>query len=149
MAGRPGSFVIIPLKDGSYGYGRVREFPAMSFYDLNTKEPLHDLEKIAARPILFSVLVHKSALKKWKVIGKLPLEANLRRYIRTFSQDVADPRKCTIGDEEGNERTATPSECVGLERSAVWEDNHVEDRLLDAFKGRPNLWYEDLKVKLL
>jgi len=137
----------VSLKDGSYGYGRVRAFPAMSFYDFNTREPVHDVDKIASRPILFSVLVHKSALKKWKVIAKRPLEDDLRRYIRTFSQDIADPRKCTIGDEEGNERPATPSECVGVERSAVWEDNHVEDRLLDTFNGRPNRWYENQKVK--
>lgn len=143
-----GSFVLIPLKDGSYGYGRLREFPLASFYNFNSKAPVQDLDKIGARPILFSVLVHKSALKKWKVIGKRPLEENLRRGIRRFLQDIADPSKCTIADEDGNERAATPSECVGLERSAVWEDSHVEDRLLDAINGRSNRWYEDLKVKL-
>lgn len=121
---------------------------AMSFYDFNTKEPVHDVDKIAARPILFSVPVHKSALKKWKVIGKRPLEDELRRYIKMFRQHIADPSSCTISDEEGNERPATPSECVGVERSAVWEDNHVEARLLDTFKGRPNQEYERLKVKL-
>jgi hypothetical protein len=143
-----GSFVIVPLKDGSYGYGRVREIPLFSFYDFNTKEPVHDLDRIAARPILFSLLVHKSALKKWKAIGNRPLEENLRRGITRFLQDIVDPSKCVIADEDGNERPATPSECVGLERSAVWEDNHVEDRLLDTFKGRPNKWYDNLKVKL-
>jgi hypothetical protein len=143
-----GSFVIVPLKNGTYGYGRVREYLLFSFYDLNTKEPVHDLDKIAARPILFSVGVHKSALKKWKVIGKRPLEESLRRGIKRFLQDIADPSKCTIADEDGNERPATPSECIGLERSAVWEDNHVEDRLLDTFMGRPNPVYERLKVKL-
>lgn len=120
----------------------------MSFYNFNTKAPMHDLDDIAARPILFSVLVHKSALKKWKVIGKRPLQENLRRGIKRFLQDVADPTKCTIADEDGNDRPATPSECIGLERSAIWEDNHVEDRLLDTFNDRPNAMYERLKVKL-
>ena len=139
---------MIPLKDGSYAYGRLRNFPLVSFYDFNSKAPVQDVDKIGARPILFSVLVHKSALKKWKVIAKRPLEENLRRGITRFLQDIGDPSKCTIADEDGNERAVTPSECVGLERSAVWEDSHVEDRLLDAINGRPNKWYENLKVKL-
>jgi hypothetical protein len=36
---------------------------------------------------------------------------------------------------------------VGLERAAVWEKESVEERLLDAFLGRPNAAEEHLKVR--
>ena len=43
------------------------------------------------------------------------------------------------------ERLAIAEECVGLERAAVWEPEHVEDRLRDHFAGRSNRWVESLK----
>ena len=51
-------------------------------------------------------------------------------------------------DTAGNERAASPQECVHLERSAVWEQDSVEGRLLDTFMGRPNADEEHLKVRL-
>ena len=120
----------------------------MSFYNLNTREPVHDLDRIAAQPFLFSVLVHKSALQTWKPIGRRPLDESLRRGVKRFSQDIADPSQCILIDEDGNETPAAPAQCVGLERSAVWEAEHVEKRLLDTLKGRPNPTHERLKVKL-
>jgi hypothetical protein len=43
-------------------------------------------------------------------------------------------------------RSATRAECVGLERCAVWAPEHVEDRLRDHFRGRPNKWVESLAL---
>jgi len=57
-------------------------------------------------------------------------------------------RRCTLFDTAGNERAAEPQECMGLERAAVWEQSSVEQRLLDAFQGRPNADEEHLKVRL-
>jgi hypothetical protein len=38
-------------------------------------------------------------------------------------------------------------DCVGLERAAVWEPEHIEDRLRDHFNGIKNIWEESLKIK--
>ncbi|WP_224362896.1 immunity 26/phosphotriesterase HocA family protein [Hyalangium versicolor] len=76
---RPGSFLRVPLVDGSFGYGRVLKPPHDAYYDY-----------------------------------------------------------CPSFDTAGNERSAEPQECVGLERLAVWEEENVEERLLDTFMGRPN-----------
>lgn len=142
----PGAFVRIPLADGSYGYARLREFPYAAFYDLRTDTPTDDVDAIAVKPVLFTLAVHKSVLDGWDVIGSKPLEEELQQPIVQFMQDEADPGTCTIVDTEGNEKTATPQECAGLERVAVWEAKHVEDRLLDHFMQRPNKWTESLKV---
>jgi hypothetical protein len=53
-------------------------------------------------------------------------------------QGIGDFRKCTIFDSAGMEMSATPEDCIGLERAAVWDPHHIEKRLLDAFMGRPN-----------
>ena len=62
-------------------------------------------------------------------------------------QDIGDYRLCTIFDTAGNERAASPEECVGLERAVVWEPEHVEARLLDTFLGRTNRDAERYRVR--
>jgi hypothetical protein len=36
--------------------------------------------------------------------------------------------------------------CRGLERSAIWEPEHVEERLSDHYAGKVNRWAESLKL---
>jgi hypothetical protein len=144
----PGAFVRIPLADGSYGYGQLLEFPYASFFDLRTTEPTANLDAIASASVMFTLAVHKSILDRWEVIGQRPLSEAMNRSFERFIQHPADPSNCRIVDRAGRERRATPAECVGLEPVAVWEPNHVEDRLLDAFMHRPNKWVESMKVQL-
>lgn len=144
----PGAFVRIPLEDGSFGYGRLREFPYASFYDLRTETPLDDLDAIAGKPVLFSLAVHKSVLDEWEVIGSRPLEEALQQPLVRFKQSIGNPADCLIFDTAGNERRATPEECAGLERASVWEAQHVQERLLDTFLKRPNRWAERSKVRM-
>jgi hypothetical protein len=144
----PGLFVRIPLADGSFGYGRVLEAPYMAFYKYRTPQPDSDLNRIASQPVLFTLAVNRAALKSWEALGRKPLEEQLTRPIVQFTQDILNPADCTIFDTVGNERAATPEECVGLESAAVWEQHHVEARLLDTFMGRPNDVAERMKVRL-
>ncbi len=143
-----GRFVRIQLSDGSYAYGRLRRFPFAAFYNFQTKESVSDLDEIASKPILFTLAVHKSVMGKWEVIGKRPLEAQFDPHIARFRQSLGDFTKCTIFDGFDPPRKATPEECIGLERSSVWEARHVEQRLLDTFMGRPNASVERYKVRL-
>jgi hypothetical protein len=129
---KPGSFLRVRLADGSFGYGRMLEPPPIdAFYEYRTEKPDTDLGQIASKPILFKVGVRHSDLDSWELIGWRELE-----------------EPCTIFDSAGNSRSAEPHECIGLERMAVWEQHHVEERLLDTFMGRPNETVEHLKVRL-
>jgi len=145
---KPGTFVRIPLADGSFGYGRILEPPYDAFYEYITSSPDSDLGSIATKPILFKLAVRYSKPNPWEIIGWRAVEERLAQPVVRFRQDVGDFRRCTIYDTVGNERTANPQECVGLERSAVWEQHAVEERLLDTFMGRPNVTVERLKVRL-
>ena len=143
----PGNFIMVILSDGSYGYGRLREFPIASFYDYRTEEPEIDLDKIASTPILFTVAVHKSVLTKWKIIGNQPLDEKMRQPVWQFRQAIGNFRKCEVFDLDGNVIPVTPKECEGLERAGVWEAKHVEDRLLNTFMDKPDPNVEHMKVR--
>ena len=49
---KPGAFVRIALSDGSFGYGRLLEFPYAAFYNYRTLEPDSDLDRIASKPAI-------------------------------------------------------------------------------------------------
>jgi hypothetical protein len=143
-----GTFVRIPLADGTFGYGRLLDPPYVAIYNYRTNQPSDDLDTIASQPVMFTPSVRTIGLKNWTPIGKRELEEKLKQPIVRFMQDIADFRNCTIYDTAGLERTAAPEECVGLERAAVWETHHVEERILDTFMGRPNGVAERMKVRL-
>jgi hypothetical protein len=143
-----GTFIRINLADGSFAYARMIESPYTAFYDYRTTNPDSDLDRIASKPVLFRIAVRHLALDAWEIIGRRPLEEQLTQPVVQFMQDIGNFRDCTIYDSAGQERKVEPQECVGLERAAVWEQNGVEDRLLDAFLGRPNDEVERSKVRL-
>lgn len=148
QAFKPGAFFRITLGDGSFGYGRLLASPYAAFYKHRTSDPDSDLSRIASKPLLFRTAVRHLALNSWELIGWSELEEHLTQPLVRFMQDVGDFRRCTIFDTEGNERDAKPQECVGLERAVVWEQQAIEERLLDAFMGRPNADEERLRVRL-
>lgn len=133
-----GTFVRIPLADGSFGYGRVLSDPYIAFYNYRTTEPSSDLDVIGSKPVLFTQTVRLFGYDRWANIGKRELEGEVAKPVVRFMQDLADFRKCTIFDSAGMEKEVGPEECIGLERAAVWDPPHIERRLLDTFMGRPN-----------
>ena len=145
---RTGTFLRIPLADGTFGYGRALADPYMAFYDLRTDEPSDDLDAIASRPVLFKQAVRLLDPLRWTDIGRRDLAGEVAEPVVRFMQDLANFRDCTIFDSTGMERPATPEECVGLERAAVWDADQIEQRLLDHFEGRPNADEERLRVRL-
>ncbi|PTL82108.1 immunity 26/phosphotriesterase HocA family protein [Vitiosangium sp. GDMCC 1.1324] len=145
---KPGSFLRIPLADGTFGYGRALEPPFNAFYEYRTESPDSDLDRIASKPILFKIAVRHLEPGSWEVIGRRKLEESLTQPIVYFRQDVGDFRRCEICDTADNSRSAEPQECVGLEPMAVWDEHHVEERLLDTFMGRPSGIVERMKVRL-
>jgi hypothetical protein len=145
---KPGSFLRIPLPDGSFGYGRVLELPFGAFYDYRTTSPDSDLDRIASKPVLFRIVVRHPLPKSWELIGWRESEVHLTQPIVQFRQGLGPSLRCTIFDNLGNVREADPQECIGLEPSAVWEPYGVEERMLDTLMGRPNGAMERMKVRL-
>jgi len=135
------------LGDGLLYYARLLEFPWAAFYRHRTSQPENDLAAIAKHDVLFTIAAHKDLLAKnqWEPIGTLPPDGSLHPPAAQAIWDDAD--HCQIIDANGDMRPATPEECAGLEPAAVWEPEHIDDRLEDAFAGRKNHWLEEMIPK--
>ena len=144
----PGTFLRIPLADGSFGYGRTLEQPYTAFYNYRTTKPISDLDTIASKPVLFNQAVEPDYLRVWKQIGRKDLEGEVARPVVQFIQNKFDFRRCEIFDSAGMVKKVEPEACVGLERAAAWTHDQIEERLLDTFLGRPNVSELSLRVQL-
>jgi hypothetical protein len=107
------------------------------------------VEQIVRSPVLFVVAVSAAAYRsgRWQRVGWVPLLATAVAIPEFFRQDIFDPRQCQVVDHLGHSRTATPEECVGLERDAVWAAEHIEERVRDHSQNRPNAHLEVMKLR--
>jgi hypothetical protein len=123
----------------------------MAVYDLPTiddDEPPGPAD-VLGRPVLFIVAVYDRAIGlDWPVVGRVPAGSTVPTVPERFTQDLFNLQRCKIIDVDGNMRPATPEECVGLERAAVWEVEHVAERIRDHYAGRTNVALDHMKVKL-
>jgi hypothetical protein len=141
-----GDIVRVPLGDGTHTYARVLPEATFAFYDSRSAELL-PVTEVVKKPVLFFVAVMNRAIKerRWEITGHVPLETGFQSPPR-FIQDALNKKRFEIY-QHGRIRPATRQECVGLERQAVWEPEHVEDRIRDHYAGRPNKWVELLRMR--
>src|SRR5258706_7325521 len=140
---KEGAFIEIKLPNGKFSYGRILPKANYGFYEIYSDSKVSDIGEIERKKILFIVAVYKDAITKnrWKIIGTSPLEKTLLVLPLKFIQDELEPFYFEIYDpNSGNIRPAKKEECIGLERTAVWEPEHVEERIIDYFEKRPNKW---------
>lgn len=149
-----GQIVRIDLKDGTQAFARVLEEPLFAFYDrVYRRDESPSLEEICSLPIAFKIWVMNYAVTNsvWEVIGRVPLSPSLKEVPPFFKQDaITGAVSIYQGIPElapHYEKPATFDEVEGLECAAVWDPEHVEDRLRDHFAGRPNKWVEQLKIR--
>jgi len=144
-----GALLQIDLKNGQYAFGRVVNKEETLFYDFFTDNISNlNFAEIYSAKELFRVSVMKYAITSglWVVIDNKPIEADLALPNKYFMQDMITKEFSVY--HQGNIIPATYEDIKGLECAAVWEPEHVEDRLRDYFSGVPNVWVEDLKPKL-
>lgn len=141
-----GSIVKIPLENGYFNYARILKGTSFAFYDIYSKEELTDVIKIISCPVLFIISVSNYAVTdgRWIKIGKVPLENSFNILPPRYTQDLLSPDKFKIIYSDGKIKNATKEECNGLERFAVWQPRHVEERLNDHFNGRKNRSIEQM-----
>lgn len=143
---RLGDFVAVPLGGGEYGFGRVLEEPLFAFYDFKSKS-IPPVDEIARARVLFKIWVMNYAVTDgdWPIIGNRPLEETLCERPRFFKRDPINGKYSIYLMGESVELPATKDECNELECAAVWEPEHVADRLRDYFQQVPNKWFEMLR----
>ena len=140
---RVGDIVEVPLPDGSYGYGQVLTEPLIAFFGLRSAQT-PTLEEIVSSDVLFAIWVSKAIECDWSVVGHVEVSPLISQFPPFFKKDPLTG-DYSITFDGGDELPATLKEVELLERAAVWQPNHVADRLLDHFEGRTSRWVESLK----
>jgi hypothetical protein len=147
---KQGNLLRIPLAGNRSAYAQVSISPLIIFFDATFAEqpPLADIPSL---PVAFRIWVMKHAVASglWPVIGHQPLtpENSVEPYF--WKQDRISGQLSLHHSSFASsnwERRATLAECEGLERAAVWDPEHVIDRLEDHFSHRPNKWMDSLKI---
>ena len=141
-----GDIVKIDLGDGKLAFAQVLKEPLFVFFDLISSE-VPQIERITSAPILFEIWVMNRAVTEgiWPIVGKAPI-GTIDEAPRFFKRDQING-KLTITFTGAEEQKATLAECIGLECAAVWDPEHVVDRLRDHYAGRPNKWTESMRPR--
>jgi Immunity protein 26 len=149
---KPGQIVRVQFDHRGYALALVLKEPLVAFYDRQFSSTEVDNYDISNLPIAFTIMVMNLAVTsgRWPVVGTVDVPS-LFSSIPKFCKRDPISEALTIYHEipelaPNYERPAKPGECVGLETAAVWDPEHVEDRLRDHFAGVPNKWVEQLKI---
>jgi hypothetical protein len=148
-----GSVIKINLGRGKAAFGLVLREPLIAIFDRefsDSDDP--DFSTLVEGPIAFQLMVMNYAITdgRWPVVARIPVPEHLRTPPAFCKKDEITGQLSIYQEVENlaphYERDARPDECRGLETAAVWEPEHIEDRIRDHFAGRPNVWAEQLRI---
>jgi hypothetical protein len=122
----------------------------VAFFDCQFSSGDQDGIDVNDVPIAFVLMVMNYAVTsgRWPIIGRAGIPNNVGLPPKFCKQDQVSG-ELFIYHEVAElapiyERPAKTGECAGLETAAVWDPEHVEDRLRDHFAGIPNKWVQQL-----
>jgi len=147
-----GAVVSIKVPNEQFAYARVLDKANYAIYDFFTTNEESDVKRITSSKILFIISVYDDAgiSGRWTNIGFNELEQDLQSLPFKFIQDKLDPKLFYLYDPNTGKSTPSNFEvCKELERAAVWEPEHVEERIVDHLLNRPNIWVEKMKAKTI
>lgn len=139
-----GDIFVVPIRDNRFVFGKVLT-NSWGFYDLISKTPSIDLNSLTDVGIAFKIWVSNFPIKKgaWKVIGNLPLSKGESEISYFYKQDKINNKlwKTVTGAEE---IPVSIEECENLELAAVYDPEHVIERLEYYFsqENDPNIEYD-------
>ena len=139
----------ISLSDNSHSYGIYLGKASVAIFKIKTENNLSTSD-ILKEDVLFIVAVYDSAITsgRWEKVKTVPLDDRFKTLPLAFIQDSFDLESFEIyNPNTGEIIKSSRKDCLGLERAAVWEARHVEDRIRDYFSGKENVWTKQLQVK--
>lgn len=152
----PGRVVRIDLGDGRCGYGRQLTGTTVEFYARSDEpaEPVGLIDLVTGA-VAFRIWVMDRAFRRrggWELLDVVTLTAAEQSEVHRYSKQDPMSGRITVyytnpATGSSSERPASFEDCQHLERAAVWDPEHVEDRLRDHFDGRPNKWVDSLRLK--
>jgi hypothetical protein len=124
------------------------DVPEYAFFDCRTREDLPALAA-ASRPVLFRLWVMRYAhgRGRWLMLGPAPVREELQSPVLRYNQDKLRPQDIRLVYDGCTGPLGSVADCEGLECAAVWDPDHVEDRLRSHYAGVPCPWTLSLRPK--
>ena len=148
IARRVGDIVAVPLGDGKYAFGWILDEPLIAFFDLQRGD-LQPPPNLTQHEALFRIWVmnHSIVRGAWPVVGHVEPSFAQRERPWFYKQDPIS--KIVSLTRDGNEELAVMdvSTLDSIECAAVWEPEHVVDRIKDRFAGVPNRWVGSMAIR--
>lgn len=141
-----GSIVEIPINNGEYYcYGQLIGYGECAVFDYRSPQPITDFSILNDTRMLFRVCLYRHVIGsgEWLKVGKLPLREEFKTFPDQFIYHDWNQRFFLYKVESGEIIPASKEECRGLERCAVWDSNHVEDRILAHYNNTLCVWQEE------
>lgn len=140
-----GSIVEIPIDGNYFVYAQILYDGGYAFFDYRSSESISDLSVLEHTSVLFIVAVYDYVIHKniWRIVGKLPVREKLRAQPMEYIYDRITDRFSLYNPNTGKIIPTTKDKARGLERAAVWGDNHIEDRIRDYYNNVPCIWLKD------
>ena len=142
---KEGDVLAIPLGDGTYAFGQVcKGGGSYAYFDLRSNQFL-PIDEIVSCPVAFRVAMVGDSAKNggWTILGNLPLIGPLAELASYRNQPVGSNQLYLV---KGNQRIpATYDQVKDLEVMSWWYEDHVVQRLIDHFAGRPNLEFDSTR----
>lgn len=123
-----GDVYAIPLPNGKFAFGKTFKDACIAIYK-QLSDTLIDTPK--TEDYQFTVGVYKDVLQsgQWSIVDSRPFKND---------DEAWPPPMCVIDSisgeysiyYKGEMRTSNKSECEGLEVAAVWEAQHIIDRIM-------------------
>ena len=142
----------IVLKNDKVAFGKVVGKYLFAFYHIPRLSEDHLLSSLENEKPLFHLHVYATVFKhsKWEEVAKVPVSETEKSAVhKFFRQDISNFNICWhIDPFTGEKIEVLPSDCMGVEREAVWSYDHIEQRLLDFTENRENMMEKRMRVKL-
>lgn len=127
---KPGMVVQISLPNRKFAHGRLYKDVSIAIYTRITDAPSQP--PLGSRDFRFNIGIYNDALTSGKcvVVGDDPFRKDEDPW--PPPRCIVDPitNECSIY-HHGEIKKAPPEECRGLEVAAVWELEHIIDRILN------------------
>ena len=145
-----GSILEINIDNEYYVYAQILGHACCAFFDFRSTKRLNDFLLLLDARVLFVIAVYNDAVNQghWLKVSKMEIGSDLNILPMAFIEDPFKYNSYELYNPNTGEITpAKKEDCIGLERAAVWEPEHVESRIRDYYNGISNIYVEEMKLK--
>ena len=131
-----GAVFEIPICGDRFAYAQALSDPLVGFYE-GCFSDAQSVEKVADLSFRLRLWVHRDAFKQWRQIGNAPVAVGADD--QWFYIQDALTKSVELYQHGTGLRRPVDAPIGDFEAAAIWDPEHIEERLADEASGRRNL----------